>query len=156
MRWFREDIHIHATPADIHRRIAQLETAGQWLPPAFSAVGVRDQHLELTLELPGRREAAALAIRRREAPVVLELGPRDGRDSALECTFLVNAEGPTESHVIVEVHYDGAGGLLGPLLDVAMHRSHRRQAFRDALWQLKQAIEQPTTQAPARTGDHPA
>ena len=43
---------------------------------------------------------------------------------------------------VVEVHYRGAGGPLGPLLDLALHRSHRRQAFRDALWRLKQSLEE--------------
>lgn len=142
MRWFREDIHIHAAPADVHRRIADLDRAPAWLEPPFAAVARDgDDHLRLRLALPGRTEEAALAIRRREAPVVLELGPLDGHPSALECTFLVNGEGPTESHVIVEVHYRGAGGPLGPLLDLALHRSHRRQAFRDALWRLKQTVE---------------
>ena len=142
MRWFREDIHIHAAPADVHRRLADLPAAGDWMEPTFREVAVEEEHLQFTLGLPGRTEEAVLAIRRREAPVVLELGPVDGRASQLECTFLVNGEGPTESHVIVEVHYRGAGGPLGPLLDLALHRSHRRQAFRDALWRLKQSLEE--------------
>ena len=71
------------------------------------------------------------------------------------CFSIDCAESGRESHLSVETHYHPAGGPFGPLLDLTLHRPHRRQAFRDALWRLKLLIEK-RDRRPRRRGTAPS
>jgi len=143
VRSFREDVHIHAAAPLVFARLAALDRAREWLPPAFHAVDSAPGGLSFGLAMPGRVEAADLRVETEQAPELLELAARDGaRASIVRLSWAVPAEGHRECHLTVEAQYHPVGGLFGPLLDLTLHRPHRRQAFRDALWRLKLLIEQ--------------
>ncbi|MSQ37748.1 MAG: hypothetical protein EXR61_05485 [Chloroflexi bacterium] len=139
-RLLRDDIHIHAPVEEVRALLLPLaEERYRWLPEAFADRRIDEQALSFRLALPLRSESA-----------VLVLGGDDGR--AIEfvasgpsviraLTWVVNAEGPREVHLIAEAVYEPAGGPIGWLLEMALHRSVRRQALRDALWRLKLVVE---------------
>lgn len=143
MRSFREDVHIHAASSQVFARLADFERLSEWLPAAFRGIEHDPWRLRFDLDVPGRSEAADLCVEQSQTPELLQLASTDGRASSIaELTWLISAESGRESHLSVETHYHPAGGPFGPLLDLTLHRPHRRQAFRDALWRLKLLIEE--------------
>lgn len=145
MRSFREDVHVHASAADVYALLARFADADRWLPHAFRDVRVHADGMTFALGLPGRTEHADLALAEQEPNERLVLRPRNGpngRAAGLDTVaWIVTDESTRESHLTVEAFYRPMGGPLGPLLDLALHRPHRQQAFRDALWRFKLLIE---------------
>jgi hypothetical protein len=135
----REDIHIHAPSPVVHRRLADPRAFADWLPPQFRDVRGDTEGCDFTLDLPLRAEPVRL---RRDGSVngtVVYL--RDGAGSLDSLTWSLYVEGEREVHVTLDVAYRAPRGLPGALLEVLLHRGHRTQAFRDALWSLKHHIE---------------
>ena len=141
MRRLREDVHIHASPADVYGHLFCLDGARAWLPPAFSDVDAGANALSFALALPMRTERARLAVASEEPPTYLEFTAADGPGGIELLAWALNPEGARDVHVTVEAGYQPAGGALGWLLESAVHRPLRRQAFRDALWRLKLLVE---------------
>ena len=139
-RSLRDDIHIHADVEAVRAHLLPLaEERYRWLPDAFADRRIDERALSFRLALPLRNE-----------PAVLVLDGDDGRaiefvasgPSAIRAwTWVLNAEGPREVHLVAEAVYEPAGGPIGWLLEIALHRAVRRQALRDALWRLKLAVE---------------
>ncbi len=143
MRLLREDVHIHATAADVYERLVGLDRDHHWLPPAFGNVEVSDGEFAFALSLPLRTERARLAVSTDEPPTFVEFAAIEGNGSngIVRLSWALNAEGPRDVHVTVEAGYQPSGGPLGWLVEEAMHRPVRRQALRDALWRLKLLVE---------------
>ena len=143
MNRIREDVNLHATPHDVHARLAALDTLGEWLPPQFSAVPSADGELWFELAMPLRRERARLAVAEDEPPWLLALTHADGVDgrTLTALTWALHAESPREVHLTLEAEYEPAAGVLGSLLEPVLYEPLRRQAFRDALWRLKHVVE---------------
>ena len=143
MPFVREDIHIRATPADVYRRISALDTVAEWLPPIFRGVEASGRALTFRLALPLHGERAELDIETDDQPALFVLAGReeDGAGALDSLTWALHAEGERNVHLTLEAGYTPAAGLLGWLLEPALHRPLRRQALRDALWRLKQVAE---------------
>lgn len=141
----REDVHVHAGAAAIHRRLLALHSYDQWLAPAFRDYRADDEGCAFTLALPLRAERARLRRDGIEEGAVVFV--RDGGGVFESITWALHAEGPRELHVTVEAAYHPAGGPLGAFLETLLHRPHRAQALRDSLWRLKQLIETEATPA---------
>ena len=79
------------------------------------------------------------------APEAVDGGPiafvRDGAGSWVSWHWALHAESAHEVHLTAEATYEPAPGITGALLEGAVHRPHRAQALRDALWRLKQVVE---------------
>lgn len=149
MALVREDIHIHARAAEIYERVTAFDDLAAWLPPSIAAPREEDGALAFRLRLPlhGASEAR-LAIADSDPPSYVSLeaataaanGARhDGALDALR--WALHQEAEHNVHVTLEVEYRPAGGLLGSLLEAAIHAPLRRQALRDTLWRLKQVAE---------------
>ena len=135
----REDVHVHAPLPLVRQRILDLATYDQWLVAPFRDFRADDEGFAFTLTLPGRTEHARLrrgGVEDRAVTLV-----RDGDGSYDSITWAMHAESTREVHVTVEVTYAAAGGILGGLMETTVHRPHRTQALRDALWQFKQLLE---------------
>ncbi len=144
MTHLREHVHIHASADEVYGRLAALEEHRRWLPSAFRGVVATRDSLSFDLRLPLRRDRARLAVTGDEAPALLVLerdGVEGGAGSIHSLTWALHVEAPREVHLTLEVAYHPAGGALGSLLEVALHRRLRQQAFREALWRLKLLIE---------------
>ena len=139
----REDRHRRAAPAGVYRRIAALDTLAEWLPPVFREVEASGRALAFRLELPLYSERAELAVETDDAPALFVLAGNgeDGAGALDSLTWALHAEGEHNVHLTLEAVYTPATGLLGWLLEPALHRPLRRQALRDALWRLKQVAE---------------
>jgi hypothetical protein len=141
----REDIHIHARAAEIYERVTAFDALAAWLPPSIAAPREEDGALAFRLRLPlhGASEAR-LAVADSDPPSYVSLeAPNDARDrGALDALrWALHQEAERNVHVTLEVEYRPAGGLLGSLLEAAIHAPLRRQALRDTLWRLKQVAE---------------
>ena len=137
-----EDIHIHASAAEVFARVEETTSYGEWLPRCFREVGGDAcGGLACTLALPLRSEAVRLEPAQIEAPALLHFRASDGARGFELLTWQLSAEGPCEVHVELQAVYTPAGGFLGAALDVLLLRAHRRQALRDALWRLKHVLE---------------
>jgi hypothetical protein len=135
----RDDIHIHAAPAEVRARLADPTTYDEWLAPHVRDFSADTEGMQFALAIPGRTEPVRLR-RQPLADVYLVAYVRDG-DSAVESlTWALHAEGATEVHVTVELAYRAAGGIVG-VLEPFVHRPHRLQALRDSLWNFKQRVE---------------
>lgn len=141
MRRLREDVHIHAPARDVYERLLNPDGGHEWLPPAFADVEVARHRLAFALSLPGRTERAHLAVNSDEPPTFIQFTSVTGSGGFEQLTWALNPEGAREVHLTVEAGYEPAGGPLGWLIEEAVHRPVRRQAFRDALWRLKLLIE---------------
>jgi len=141
VRRLREDVHIHASPGDVYDHLFCLDAGRMWLPPAFSDIDASANALSFALALPMRTERARLTVATDEPPTYLEFAAADGPGSIELLAWALNPEGARDVHVTVEAGYQPAGGVLGWLLELAVHRPLRRQAFRDALWRLKLLVE---------------
>lgn len=144
LRHIREDIHIHAPATEIFERIAALATPPAWLPPSFRDARIEDDALAFRLSLPLLDRAAHLGVAERDVPVALSLREQhsNGTKPAVEAfDWALHQESANNVHVTAEFAYEPAGGLLGPLLELAFHAPLRRQALRDALWRLKLLAE---------------
>ena len=135
----REDVHIHAEPAVIQRRILALESYEEWLGTAFRAYTADDEGFAFTLALPARTEEGHL--RRAGIETGAVTFARDGDGAIESITWAMHVENAREVHLTVEAAYRPAGGLLGAFMETLFHRPHRAQAFRDALWHLKHLVE---------------
>ena len=134
-RSLREDVHIHASIEDVYARLDAV--AGEWWPPAFSAVAAADGTLEFSLGLPGRRERASLIRTAEERPRFLEYTANGGGNPVHRLAWAIERESATEVHVSVELVYEPAGGAFGWMLEESAQRPARTQALRDMLWRLK-------------------
>lgn len=133
---------MHASAADVYALLMRFTDASRWLPRTFRDVRARNDGVAFALGLPGRTEHADLALAEQEPGARLVLGPRNGATPGVHTVaWIVTDEAAHESHLTVETFYHPMGGPLGPLLDLALHRPHRQQAFRDALWRFKLLIE---------------
>jgi hypothetical protein len=144
MRHIREDVHIHAPAAEIFERLAALESPPAWLPPSFREARVEGDALAFRLALPLLDREAELGVAEREPPTVLSLRAQgsNGTHPAIEAfDWALHQENANNVHVTAEFAYQPAAGLLGPLLEMAVHAPLRRQALRDALWRLKLLAE---------------
>ncbi len=167
MTAIREDVHIHAEAPSVYRRLAALETLGEWLPERFRDVRAEGERCTFTLALPLRTEIARLRISTTREPYALTLtadptgagaggaalaGANGAGISVIESLhWELQPEGRGEVHVTLAAGYRAPGGIAGPLLDLVLYRPHRRQALRDALWQLKRVVEAgPPPHAPDR------
>ena len=140
----REDVHIHASAQAVYRALSALDGHGEWLPPRFRDYDASGTHVSFELALPLRRERARLRVAADEAPELLVLAQDgDAAGAVTSLTWALHEESPAEVHLTLEAEYRPAGGPLGALLEPALYRPLRRQAFRDALWRLKLAIEGP-------------
>ncbi|MSQ30738.1 MAG: hypothetical protein EXR64_01760 [Dehalococcoidia bacterium] len=135
----REDVHIHAEPAAIQRRILALDSYPDWLGPAFRAYTADGEGFAFHLAVPARTERARLRRAGIEDGAVTFV--RDGDGAYESLTWALHAERAREVHVTLEATYRPAGGLAGAFLETLFHRPHRAQAFRDALWRLKHLLE---------------
>ena len=135
----REDVHIHAEPAAIQRRILALDSYTDWLGPAFRAYTADDEGFAFHLVLPTRTEGAHLRRAGIEDGAVTFV--RDGGGAYDSLTWALHAEAAREVHLTLEATYRPAGGLAGAFLETLFHRPHRAQALRDALWRLKHLVE---------------
>ncbi|MSQ31146.1 MAG: hypothetical protein EXR64_03850 [Dehalococcoidia bacterium] len=135
----REDVHIHAEPAAIRRRILALASYTEWLGPAFRGYTADDEGFAFHLALPARTEGARL--RRADIEDGAVTFVRDGEGAFESLTWALHAESAHEVHLTLEAAYRPAGGLLGAFLETLFHRPHRAQALRDALWRLKHLVE---------------
>lgn len=137
LRDVREDVHIHASYAEVR---ALIVTPQQWHPASFDEVNGGDEAVSFRLLLPLRSEVARLRRSGNADPVTLEYsGGEAGNVRALN--WAINAEAPREVHLLAELIYEPAGGPLGWALEEVVHRPARRQALRDALWRLKLLAE---------------
>lgn len=139
--WVRQDIHIHTTGAELHRRLSDVRAHGEWLAQHFRDYGVADDHEVITfaLALPLRTESARLYRDPNEHDAIAFVATGESDLSAI--TWAFHEEGARDIHVTVEARYRRAGGALGPLLEWILHRPYRTQALRESLWNLKQLIE---------------
>lgn len=135
----REDVHIHAEPPAIQRRILALDAYEDWLGPAFRAYTADGEGFAFNLVLPTRTESGRLRRAGIEAGAVTFL--RDGDGVYESITWAMHVENAHEVHLTVEATYRPAGGLVGGFLETLFHRPHRAQALRDALWNLKHLVE---------------
>lgn len=141
MRRLREDVHIHAPAAAVYERLVGLHADHQWLPPAFADFEAAGGEIAFALALPLRTERARLAVATDEPPTFVEFAAVDGGGGVELLSWALNPEGAREVHLTVEAGYQPSGGPLGWLMEEAVHRPVRRQAFRDALWRLKLLVE---------------
>jgi hypothetical protein len=138
--WVRQDVHIHASGADVFRRLADLASHGEWLAHHFHDFAVHeDDVISFVLALPLRAEAARLRRDHAETEALSFVAHGEGDVSAL--TWAFHQEGARDVHLTVEARYRRAGGLFGPLLEWLLHRPYRTQALRESLWNLKQLVE---------------
>ena len=141
-RYIREDVHIHAPPADVFARVADLEGYAAWLPPAFWGVTAEGGSLSFALGTLPRGRPSTLAVTAHEPPAYLELAaPEDDGGPLRALAWAVRAEGSREVHLTAQASYLPPGGVFGALRDAAVHAPVLRQALRDALWRLKLTIE---------------
>ncbi len=146
----RDDIHVHATPAEVRARLADPTTYGDWLSPQVRDLVADTEGMQFTLGLPMRAEPVRLR-REPHSDAVLIAYVRDGSSAVESLTWSLHVEGAHEVHVTVEVAYRPAGGLAG-VLEPLVHRAHRLQALRDSLWRLKQLLERERAAAPEQAG----
>jgi hypothetical protein len=139
MEWIREDVHIHASYHALHDRVLDLGSHPDWLAGEFQDFSCQPDACSFTLALPFRSEEANLRRAGEDGNAISYVREGDGAIDAL--TWAIHEEGPREVHLTVEARYEPADGLLGPLLEVLLHRPRRAQALRDSLWNLKQVIE---------------
>lgn len=135
----REDVHIHVPVAAIHRRLSDPSTHDAWLSPHFQRFTADEDSCAFVLAIPGRNEAVRLRRDGSEARSILYV--RDGSGTFDSVTWAMHVEGAHEVHLTVEVAYRPAGGPIGTMGEVMVHRAHRVQALRDSLWNLKQLLE---------------
>jgi uncharacterized protein YndB with AHSA1/START domain len=140
----QEHVHIHATAAEVFARLAATDAYSDWLPRSFRNVRADGDGFVCVLALPGRGELVRLAPSRVEEPHILQFEASDGARGLDRLTFILNDEGAREVHLVADAAYTAPGGFPGALLDGVLHRHHRRQALRDALWRLKQLAEDAT------------
>lgn len=138
LRSVREDVHIHATFADVRDLIA---SPVRWAPPAIAEAEGDVDAIAFRLLLPLRSERARLARAAEEAAHVLAYSANGDGGAVRGLTWVVNVEAPREVHLVAELVYEPAGGPLGWALEEVVHRPSRRQALRDALWRLKLLAE---------------
>jgi Polyketide cyclase / dehydrase and lipid transport len=156
-RYIREDVHIHAPADEIFERLADLQAPPAWLPPSFRDARIEDEALAFRLALPLLDRAARLAVAERQSPTALSLRDQhsNGTHPAVEAfDWALHQESANNVHVTAEFAYEPAGGLLGPLLEMAFHAPLRRQALRDALWRLK-LLAEGQVEAPAPPSANP-
>jgi hypothetical protein len=158
MRYIREDIHIHAPATEIFERLANLQAPPSWLPPSFRDARIEEDALAFRLALPLLDRTARLAVAEQEPPIALSLRnshPNGAQPAVQAFDWALHQENVKNVHVTAEFAYEPAGGLLGPLLEMAVHAPLRRQALRDALWRLKLLAEGqvPEPTPPARDTD---
>ena len=137
----REDVHIHASAEQLHRRLSALSDYAHWLPRTFQRVAARDGELSFELALPMRRERTRLAVTAQEQPRLLVLEGVDGAGSLTSLTWVLHAEAEGEVHLTLEFACGLPRGPFGPLLEPLLYGPLRRQSFRDALWRLKRMLE---------------
>ncbi|TAJ17888.1 MAG: hypothetical protein EPO65_10260 [Dehalococcoidia bacterium] len=135
----REDVHIHVPVAAIHRRLSDPSTHDEWLSPHFQRYTADEDSCAFVLAIPGRNEAVRLRRDGSEARSILYV--RDGSGAFDSVTWAMHVEGAHEVHLTVEVAYRPAGGPIGAVGEVMVHRAHRVQALRDSLWNLKHLLE---------------
>lgn len=135
----REDIHIHVPVAAIHRRLSDPTAHDQWLSPHFRRYTADHDSCAFALALPGRTEPVRLRRDGSETRAIFYV--RDGASAWESVTWAMHAESPREVHLTVEVAYRPAGGPIGTVGEVMVHRAHRTQALRDTLWNLKHLLE---------------
>lgn len=138
-RSVREDVHIHATADAVYALLSAGDAA--WLPLEIESFEQTAGQLMFTLVLPLRREQARLVRTSADAPRVLEFAADGSASDVTALTWVVNAESPSEVHVVAELAYLPASGVLGWALEETLHRPARTQALRDALWRLKLVAE---------------
>ena len=138
LRSVREDVHIHASHADVHALVGEPV---RWSPPSFADLDGGPDALAFRLLLPLRSERALLQRRADEGPSVLEFSANGEGHPVRALTWVINAEAPREVHLVAELVYEPANGPVGWALEEVVHRPLRRQALRDALWRLKLLAE---------------
>jgi hypothetical protein len=136
----REDIHIHAPYNIVRDRLLSISKHGDWLGSRFRDYEADGEALAFTLALPGRSETGRLTVDASD-----QFGVRYARNGAggeiAEMNWAIHVETAQDVHLTVETVFEPRGGLLGPLLELALLRPQRTQALRDSIWNLKQVIE---------------
>lgn len=135
----REDVHIHAGIADVHRRLADPATHDEWLSHHFRDLRADDEGLSFTLALPLRAEPASLRRDGSEDRAITYV--RDGGGVIDSLTWAIHVEGQRECHLTVEAAYHPSRGVIGGTMETLFYRPHRAQALRDSLWALKHLVE---------------
>jgi hypothetical protein len=136
-RVVREDVHIHASQAEVQALIGEPL---RWRPPSFTEIEGGVEQFAFRLLLPLRAEYARLL--RRETDDGSEITFATAEGAALRAfTWVINSEAAREVHLVAEIVYEPARGPVGWLLEELLHRPGRRQALRDALWQVKLLAE---------------
>lgn len=136
----REDVHIHAPYNIVRDRLLAISRHGDWLGQHFRDYEANGDALSFTLSLPGRTEAGHLTVDDSDP-----FGVRYARNGAggeiAELNWAIHVETARDVHLTVEAAFEPRGGLLGPILELAVLRPQRTQALRDSIWNLKQVIE---------------
>jgi len=140
-RLLREDVHVHAASDAVYALLRQAEQRARWLGPTVAELAQHGDMLAFRIALPLRSERAQLALAVDEAPRLLVYAANGAPTALSAVTWVLRAEGAAEVHVSMEAGYTPAAGLLGWVLEEALHRPHRRQALRDSLWRLKLLAE---------------
>ena len=143
MRRIREDIHVHAGAEEAFRFLEATGRYAEWLPRSFRAFREPrpDGVLDCELALPLRSARLRLEAAGREPPRLLRFRATAPGGAFDALVWTLSPEGPDETHLLAEAEYAPPGGPAGAILDLLAQRAHRRQALRDALWRLKQALE---------------
>lgn len=138
LRSVREDVHIHASFAEVHDLIG---SPVRWSPPALAEVEGDTDAVAFRLLLPLRSERARLQRVTQDAEHVLEFAANGDGSHVRGLLWVINVEAPREVHLVAELSYEPAAGPIGWAFEEIMHRPSRRQALRDALWRLKLLAE---------------
>lgn len=138
LRSVREDVHIHASFAEVRDLIG---SPVRWAPPALAEAEGDLDAIAFRLLLPLRSERVRLQRATPDAEHVLEFAANGDGSPVRALTWVLNVEAPREVHLVAELSYEPAAGPIGWALEEIAHRPSRRQALRDALWRLKLLAE---------------
>lgn len=145
MTRLQEDIHIHAPAEAVFARLSDIESYASWLPSHFRELQAAEGVLSFALALPLGRRRSRLVLSEATQHSYVELRPAPGTEGDAKAferiAWGLDREGSRDVHLTAEATYALPAGPLGPLLDLMLLRSPRRQALREALWRLKQHVE---------------
>ena len=136
----REDVHIHAPYTVVRDRLLAISRHSDWLGRHFRDYEADGDTLSFTLSLPGRSETGRLTVDDSD-PFGVRYARNGAGSEIAELNWAIHVETAQDVHLTVEAVFEPRGGLLGPILELAVLRPQRTQALRDSIWNLKQVIE---------------